>query len=101
MNMTRNSKEHPNTIEELREQAKMVKENLALFSDGVNDPQQHILQCNILEIVNNLSPLSKAVPNFGDPLRSSRKRTSEGGSGGATPSPAKRKKKKTKSPAAH
>jgi hypothetical protein len=89
MNMNRNSKEHPNTIEQLRDQAKLVKENLTLHSNGEEDPQQHILRANILEVVNNLSPLSKAVPNFGAPVVRSNKRKSEGRAP-ATPSPAKK-----------
>jgi hypothetical protein len=78
MNMDRNSKEHPNTTEELRDQAKLVKENLTLYSNGEDDPQQHIIRAKILEVVNNLSPLSKAVPNFGAPVVRSKKRKSEG-----------------------
>ena len=89
MKMDRNSKEHPNTIEQLRDQVKLVKENLALHSKGEEDPEQHILEANILEIVNKLSPLSKAVPNFGVPVvRSNKKRQREGGAP-ATPSPSK------------
>ena len=92
---TRNSKEHANTLDELRGQAELVKENLVLLSDGMEDDSQQNI---ILEIVNNLSPLSKAVPNFGVPIRPKNKRNLAG-EGSATPSPLKSTRTNKSSPA--
>jgi hypothetical protein len=97
LGMTRNTKEHQNTLDNLHEQAELAKENSILHSDGSEDSQENILQSSILEIVNTFSPLS-IVPNVREQVRSKtrRRRTFDGS---ASPSPRKSPYQNKPSPA--
>ena len=84
MNQIRNTKVHPNTVDELREQAAFVKENFALQPDGVESTENVLLKSNIIEILDQIDSLATIVPSFGSPIKSKRK-----GASSESPKPAK------------
>ena len=80
----RNTKVHPNTVDELREQAAFVKENFALQPDGVESTENVLLKSNIIEILDQIDSLATIVSSFGSPIKSKRK-----GASSESPKPAK------------